>query len=298
MEPASSPLYGLSPDAQRAHVLAIMLVPAAGAAAALYLAITTGVAPFELALLGIGYLVNAVGLEVGFHRLFSHAAFEAKPWVRYALAIAGATTAQGPALYWAALHRHHHAHSDEAEDPHSPHHSVGALRGAVRAHLGWMLEPPPPDLFEYVGDLFADRRLVRIDRRYFVWLLLGLLVPALIGLLVWRTPMGALRGLLFGGLARIFLAQHAIWSINSVCHLFGSTPFNSRDRSRNNAWLAVPTLGGSLHNAHHAFPFTAKNAFRWYELDPSWALIRTLEVLGLASKVRVPTPEVRERASR
>jgi len=113
-------------------------------------------------------------------------------------------------------------------------------------------------------------------------------VPAGLGFAFYRTGEGALRGLLFGGLVRIFLAQHAIWSINSLCHLFGSQPFQSRDQSRNLALLSLPTLGGSLHNTHHAFPFTAKNGFRWFELDPSYGLIRLLALVGLATNVRLP----------
>lgn len=285
-------LYGLSSSAQRTHVIAIFVLPALGTAAATWLTLARGITAFDITLLITTYFLGAIGLEVGFHRLFSHAAFDAKPALKYALAILGSLTAQGPALYWAALHRHHHANSDTAKDPHSP------LNGGFwHAHLGWMLDAPPPDLFEYVPELFADRTLVRTDRRYFLWLLLGLALPTALGALVYRSPEGALRGLLFGGLVRIFLSQHAIWSINSVCHLVGSRPFESRDGSRNVAWLTVPTLGGSLHNTHHAFPFTAKNAFRWWELDPGYALIRLLALFGLASNVRVPSPQVVEMRS-
>jgi stearoyl-CoA desaturase (delta-9 desaturase) len=291
-------LYGLSPAAQRVHVISIIALPAAGTAATVATAFSTGIAPFEWVMLGVGYVLTAAGVEVGFHRLFSHAAFEARPTLRYALAILGSTAAQGPAVYWAALHRHHHANSDMPGDPHSPHTSSSRLRGFWHAHIGWMFAPPPADLFEYVPEMFGDRPLVRIDRRYFVWLLLGLVVPAVLGGLGWGGWHGALRGFLIGGLTRIFLVQHGIWSINSVCHLLGREPFSSRDRSRNVAWLALPTLGGSLHNAHHAFPFTAKNAFGAFELDPGFGLIRLFERLGWASKVRVPSAEVLARARR
>ncbi len=280
-------LYGLSGKAQRAHVLAILVVPALGTAAAAGLVLTRGVTAFDLALLATTWLLAGIGIEVGFHRLFSHAAFDAKPALKVTLAILGSMTAQGPALYWAALHRHHHANSDGPGDPHSPVH-----RGFWHAHVGWMFDAPPPDLFEYVPELFAERTLVRADRRYFLWLMLGLALPTALGAAYYGSLEGAARGLLFGGLVRIFVAQHGIWSINSVCHLVGTRPFESRDGSRNVALLAVPTLGGSLHNAHHAFPFTAKNAFRWYELDPSFAVIRLFELVGLASNVRVPSPTV------
>jgi len=276
-------LYGLSGKAQRAHVLAILIVPALGTAAAVALAVLRGLTAFDVALFGAGWLLAAIGIEVGFHRLFSHAAFDATPGLKVALAVLGSLTAQGPALYWAALHRHHHANSDGPNDPHSPVH-----KGFWHAHAGWMFDAPPPDLFEYVPELFAERRLVRADRRYFLWLVLGLVIPAALGAAWYRTPEGALRGLLFGGLVRIFVAQHGIWSINSVCHLFGARPFESRDASRNVALLSPLTMGGSLHNAHHAFPFTAKNAFRWYEVDPGYAVIKLFELLGLASNVRIP----------
>ena len=280
---AAAPLYGLSGNAQRAHVLAILVLPALGAAAAVLLALTRGVTAFDLGLLAVTWLLAAIGIEVGFHRLFSHAAFDATPGLKVALAVLGTLTAQGPALYWAALHRHHHANSDGANDPHSPVH-----KGFWHAHAGWMFDAPPPNLFEYVPELFADRTLVRADRRYFFWLVLGLAIPTLLGAAWYGSLEGAGRGLLFGGVVRIFVAQHGIWCINSFGHLVGTRPFASRDASRNVAWLAVPTLGGSLHNAHHAFPFTAKNAFRWYELDPGYWVIRLFVLVGLANNVRVP----------
>ncbi|MBL8953107.1 MAG: fatty acid desaturase [Myxococcaceae bacterium] len=276
-------LYGLSGNAQRVHVLGILVVPALGVAAAIALAVTRGITAFDVTLLAAGWLLAAIGIEVGFHRLFSHAAFDASPRLEVALAMLGSLAAQGPALYWAALHRHHHRHSDGPDDPHSP-----ATKGFWHAHAGWMFDAPPPNLFEYVPELFARRQLVRADRRYFLWLVLGLVAPSALGAAWYGTLEGAGRGLLFGGLVRIFVAQHGIWSINSFCHLFGARPFASRDASRNVAWLALPTLGGSLHNAHHAFPFTAKNAFRWYEVDPGWHIIRLLQALGLATNLRVP----------
>ena len=287
--PSDSPLYGLSPRAQRAHVVGIIALPALGAAAAVTLAVTRGVTAFDLALLGAFWLLAAVGVEVGFHRLFSHAAFDASPKLEVALAVLGSLTAQGPTLYWAALHRHHHAHSDGPADPHSP-----VQKGFWHAHLGWMFDAPPPDLFEYVPELFQKRALVRADRRYFLWLTLGLLLPVGLGAAYHGSAEGALRGLLFGGLARIFLAQHGIWSINSICHLVGSRPFDSRDGSRNVGLLTLATLGGSLHNAHHAFPFTAKNALRRFEVDPGFWVIRLFEALGLAKNVRVPSAKVLE----
>jgi stearoyl-CoA desaturase (delta-9 desaturase) len=101
----------------------------------------------------------------------------------------------------------------------------------------------------------------------------------------WR---GALLGFLWGGLVRVFLVHHTTWSINSICHLWGTRPYETRDRSRNNLLFGVLALGEGWHNNHHAFPTSARHGLRWYELDLSYLIICVLKWMGLAWRVRVP----------
>jgi stearoyl-CoA desaturase (Delta-9 desaturase) len=121
--------------------------------------------------------------------------------------------------------------------------------------------------------------------------LASLLIPALLGWLLTGTLLGAATGLLWGGLVRIFLVHHITWSVNSVCHFLGNRRFETDDHSTNVFWLALPSFGESWHHNHHAFPRSAVHGLRRWELDPSAALIWTLEKLGIAKNVVRITPE-------
>ena len=109
---------------------------------------------------------------------------------------------------------------------------------------------------------------------------------------------GGLTGLLWGGAVRIFLLHHATFSINSVCHFFGRRPFATGDESRNVAWLALPTMGESWHNNHHAFPTSARHGLGRWQFDGSAVVIRVLELTGLAwDVVRVPPARAARKAA-
>ena len=103
---------------------------------------------------------------------------------------------------------------------------------------------------------------------------------------------GRLLGLLWGGLVRVFLVHHVTWSVNSVCHLWGSRPYRSGDESRNNVVFGVLALGEGWHNNHHAFPTSARHGLRWWQIDVSYYVIRALALVGLAWKVRLPAAQV------
>jgi stearoyl-CoA desaturase (Delta-9 desaturase) len=241
-------------------------------------------------LLGM-YSLTAVGITVGYHRLFTHRAFEASGIVQFVLAVLGSMAVEGPLLKWVAIHRCHHQHSDTQADPHSPREQgvglVGLLRGLWHAHLGWFFEPDPPNLPHYVKDLQQSGLLRGASKLFPLWVALGVLIPAALGGLLTRTWMGALSGLLWGGLARIFLVHHVTWSVNSICHLWGSQPFSTGDESRNNFLFGVLGFGEGWHNNHHAFPASARFGLRWWQIDLGYWLISVLALFGLASKVRL-----------
>jgi stearoyl-CoA desaturase (delta-9 desaturase) len=92
-------------------------------------------------------------------------------------------------------------------------------------------------------------------------------------------------------LVRIFFVHHVTWSVNSVCHYFGTRRFSTDDRSTNVFWLALPSLGESWHHNHHAFPRSAVHGLRRREIDPSALIIGALEKLGLAWNVVRISPE-------
>lgn len=291
----------LRAHAHRVALLVLVIVPLAGFAAAIAWSWASGVVrPVDLALLAGLYLFTGFGITAGYHRLFAHASFRTPTLVRRLLAVAGSMACQGPVISWVAAHRRHHSHSDGEDDPHSPHHHgkglVGLFRGLWHAHLGWLFGARDLQLERWAPDLLAEPALARIDRGFLLWVALGLALPAGIGFSVDPGWRGALLGLLWGGLARIFLVQHVTWSVNSVCHVFGTRPYRSRDLSTNNLPCALLSLGEGWHNNHHAFPASARHGLGRWQLDLTWLLIHALEKIGLASDVRLPS--AREKAAK
>ena len=275
-----------------------MVLPLAGFITAMIMLWGVGFDWVTLIVFAIMYLATGFGVTIGFHRLFTHRAFETNKIVKATLAICGSMAVEGPVLQWVAAHRRHHQHSDEEEDPHSPHFHgggvMGTLRGLWHAHTGWLFKPHAPGLSRYVGDLRKDPLVRKISALFPLWVLLSLLIPTVLGGLLTLSWMGALLGFLWGGLARIFLVHHITWSINSVCHVWGTQPFGDKDESRNNVVMGVLAMGEGWHNNHHAFPTSARHGLRWWELDASYWCIRGLEVVGLAWNVKVPKREAIE----
>jgi stearoyl-CoA desaturase (delta-9 desaturase) len=246
-----------------------------------------------LALLVGMYLATALGITVGYHRLFTHRSFKTPRPVAAVLAVLGSMAVEGPVLQWVAVHRSHHQHSDDHDDPHSPHTHGGGLRGGLRgmwhAHMGWLFRSHPRGLTKYVRDLRVDPMVCRISRLFPLWVVLGLVIPAALGGLVTMSWIGVLLGFIWGGLVRILLVHHVTWSINSVCHIWGSRPFRCHDESRNNAIFGVLALGEGWHNNHHAFPTSARHGLRWWQLDISYLVIRAMALVGLARDIRTPS---------
>jgi stearoyl-CoA desaturase (Delta-9 desaturase) len=281
--------------AARVGILAAIILPFAGFVAAVASLWGWGFGWTDFGLLVGMYLLTAVGITVGFHRLFTHRSFETNGVVRFVLAALGSMAVQGSVLRWVAQHRRHHQHSDTDQDPHSPHHGgrglLGRVRGFVHAHVGWAFRSDPVGLDRYVADL-RKSAAVRVASALFpLWIVVGLVLPAVVGGLVSGTWAGALFGLVWGGLVRLFLVHHVTWSVNSAGHLWGSRPFKSSDHSRDNYVLGVLALGEGWHNTHHAFPTSARHGLRWYQPDLSYYLIRLLSLLGLAWNVRLPSRE-------
>ena len=280
--------------AERYANLAGVVVPFAGILIAIVLLWNSWVDWIDLAIFAAMYLVTAGGITVGFHRMLTHRAFQTKSWLRYTFAVAGSMSVQGSVLDWVADHRKHHAHTDQEGDPHSPHVGHGSgRRGLWHAHTGWLTETQgQADWKRYAKDLYEDPIMKQIGKR-FPWLVLAsLLIPTVLGYVLHGfTLEGAVRGYIWGGLVRIFLVHHVTWSVNSICHFFGTRRFDVEDKSTNVAWLAIPSLGESWHHNHHAFPRSAQHGLKWYEVDPSAAFIRGLERVGLAWDVVRIAPE-------
>ena len=242
----------------------------------------------DLIVFAIVYPLTGLGITVGFHRYLTHRSFKTTRPVRAAFAILGSAAVEGPVISWVADHRKHHAFSDEPGDPHSPHvgHGSGlrgAIRGLVHAHIGWLYDHSERALkSRYAPDLMKDPVIRFVDRTFALWVFAGLAVPFGLGWAIGGSLHTALTGLLWGGLVRMFLLHHVTYSINSICHFFGRRSFDTKDHSRNVAWLAPISFGESWHNNHHAYPTSAHHGHRFWQVDPGAMLIWTLEKLGLA----------------
>jgi stearoyl-CoA desaturase (delta-9 desaturase) len=289
----------------RAHKIVNLIgvpLPFVGLIAAIVLLWDRAIGPLELALLCGFYLLTALGVTLGYHRMFTHRAFEASRTFRAIVAILGSMAVQGSVITWVADHRKHHTFTDQEGDPHSPHLAGpgfwGAVKGLWHAHVGWLFETVgTAERERFAGDLLKDRVLRVIDKLFFLWVVLSLAIPFALGWLLGGGLGAALTAVLWGGFVRVFLLHHVTWSINSVCHFFGRKRFAIEDESRNVFWLAPLSMGEAWHHNHHAFPTSAFHGLSPWErvADPTGLLIALLEKLGLVWNVVRISPE-RQRA--
>ena len=252
----------------------------------------------DLTMMIVGYFMTSMGITIGYHRLYTHKSFEASAPVAWAAGICGSMAVQGPLLWWVTTHRRHHLHSDDIEDPHSPHAGrqkgiIGWVRSFAHSHVGWLFsnDDIASSVKKYAPDVAADPRARMISKLFPLWVLMGFVVPAVIGGLVDGGWKGAFLGFIWGGVIRMFLVHHATWSINSVCHIWGTRTYRSGDHSRNNPIMGILAMGEGWHNNHHAFPASARHGLQWWQFDLSWITIRSLAAVGLVKRIRLPGAE-------
>ncbi|NCZ97563.1 acyl-CoA desaturase, partial [bacterium] len=183
-------------------LLALVWLPIIGVVSAIALLWNRWVNWVDLTLFLAMYMVCAFGITLGFHRMLTHKAFQAHPWLKTFFLISGSMAMQGPALHWAATHTQHHANSDEEDDPHSP------LKSLWHAHVGWILNDFKPDIQKYAGALLKDPIIVFVHNTFWLWVFVGLAIPSLIGagaayLMGQSVWFGALTGLIWGGFVRL-----------------------------------------------------------------------------------------------
>ena len=221
------------------------------------------------------------GIGMGYHRLHTHRSYAVPKPVEYFFAVCGALTLQGGPIFWTAIHRIHHQHSDKPGDPHTPH------DGKWWSHILWTffgeeLNANTEVTGKYAPDLMKDRFYRVLNSWHWVPLVvLGLVLLAI----------GGLPWLLWGVFLRVVVGLHSTWLVNSATHLWGKRRFETGDDSKNSWWVALVTFGEGWHNNHHAYPTSARHGMAWRELDLTWLQIRLLGKLGLAWDIRVPTDD-------
>ena len=251
--------------------------------------IWTGWSPFAIGTAVALYAVRMFAITAFYHRYFSHRAFRTSRFWQFVFAVIGAAAVQRGPLWWAAHHRHHHAHSDRPEDAHS------ALQdGFLWSHMGWFLARQNfPTRSHLVRDLARYPELRWLDR-YDIAVPTALFL-ALWGLGAWlevaHPALGTGPGqlLVWGFCISTVVLFHSTFVINSLAHRWGSRRYDTGDESRNNPLLALITFGEGWHNNHHRYPGAARQGFYWWELDLSWYGLRLLAALGIVSGLR-PVP--------
>ena len=239
-----------------------------------------GVGAVEVATcLGL-YWLRMFAITGGYHRYFSHRTYKTGRTFQFLLAFVGSMSVQKGPLWWAAGHRRHHKHSDEPGDMHSP------RAGIWYSHQAWIFDDQwGPTELDRIPDFAKYPELMWLNRWHVV-------PPLMLGAtLYW---LGGASLLVWGFCISTVLLWHATYSINSLAHLFGSQRYDTGDDSRNNAWLALLTLGEGWHNNHHRYMASARNGFLWWEIDITYYTLRVLEKLGIVWSLRMPPAHLLE----
>jgi stearoyl-CoA desaturase (delta-9 desaturase) len=276
----------------------VAFLPFTGTVLAIAFAFQLGyVAARDLWLMLGWYIVTALGITVGYHRMLTHNSFKPTPPIKFLFLMLGSMAMQGPALYWATVHWKHHVHSDKEEDPHSPWwwdgiHLKGLkgfswrnfkLRAAAawHSHMGWLFSSDiswdPTDSVQQ--KFLSDKMVVFFSKTFVLWVALRFYICYLIG---------GWTGMLWGGCVCLLLTQQVTYLVNSATHIVGFRDFETTDESRNNWLVAVFAMGEGWHNNHHKFMWSARHGMKWWQFDMSYIVIKTLEALRLVSNVRVP----------
>jgi stearoyl-CoA desaturase (delta-9 desaturase) len=250
-----------------------------------FAAIWTGVTA-EAVAIGVGlYWLRIFAIGAGYHRYFSHRAYETSRGFQFVLAVLAQSTSQKSVLWWAANHRDHHLHSDTELDVHSPRHT-----GFIYSHVGWIFSRGQERMnVNRIADFAKYPELMWLHR----YEQLPAFVLAVLCLAVAGWP-----GLIVGFFWSTVAVYHGTFCINSLAHLVGKRRYVTGDDSRNNWLLAIITMGEGWHNNHHAYQSSARQGFRWWEYDPTFYLLTLLQRLGLVWNLKLPTAEVMQNQHR
>jgi stearoyl-CoA desaturase (Delta-9 desaturase) len=239
-------------------------------------AVWCGITWQAVALCAALYWLRIFAIGAGYHRYFSHRAYSTSRAFQFVLAFLSQTSAQKSVLWWAANHRHHHLHSDAVQDVHSP-----RRHGFIYSHLGWIFARKHSATdFAKVADLVRFPELMMLHRLE----QLPAVALALACLLV-----AGWSGLVVGFFWSTVLVYHTTFSINSLAHVCGRRRYVTGDDSRNNWFLAFFTMGEGWHNNHHACQSSVRQGFRWWEVDPTYYLLRALSGLGIVWGLKTPS---------
>jgi sn-1 stearoyl-lipid 9-desaturase len=233
-------------------------------------------------MLFLHWVTGGLGITLGWHRLVTHRSFQVPKWLEYFFVFCGTLAMQGGPIWWVGLHRHHHLYSDQPVDHHD------SNKGFWWSHMGWMFREVPAvqEIPKFTKDISSDPFYRFCDAFFFP-------IQIAFGFLLFNfgeRVLGAGGGwsfVLWGVFVRLAFVYHCTWFVNSATHMFGYKSHESGDNSRNCWWVAVVTYGEGWHNNHHAYQYSARHGLQWWEVDPTWLMIKGLKTLGLATKVKI-----------
>ncbi|MGB1585456.1 MAG: acyl-CoA desaturase [Thermoplasmatota archaeon] len=254
----------------------------------------------DMALLFGFHILGGIGITLGYHRMTTHGAFKARRPIQALFVWMGVNAVQGGPASWAATHRRHHSLSDQPGDPHSP------LEGLWHAHWGWMVKGNLVHSGPGYDRLMRDPVIRFFEKTQLFWYVMTFVMPGIVaGFVAPAVGLGAgvfawgafWQGVLWGGAVRVFLMHHITWSINSICHAWGTRPYTSPDVARNNAIFGVLGYGEGWHNNHHAFPDSAHIGMRWYQIDLGRYVLAVLRPFKLVYDLKLPSKAERQARS-
>ncbi|NJR38226.1 MAG: acyl-CoA desaturase [Leptolyngbyaceae cyanobacterium CSU_1_4] len=241
--------------------------------------------PSNFSWVGVGlavflhWVTGGLGVTLGWHRLVTHRSFQTPKWLEYFLVFCGTLAMQGGPIWWVGLHRHHHVFSDQNPDHHD------STKGFWWSHMGWMFHDVPVEneIPRFTKDIADDRFYQFLDKYFF---------PIQLVFAAFLFGVGSLSGngwtfLLWGVFVRLVLVYHTTWLVNSATHKFGYRTYDSNDASTNCWWVALLAYGEGWHNNHHTYQYSARHGMKWWEIDATWMMIRLLQLVGLAKKVKL-----------
>ncbi|MBW4626375.1 MAG: fatty acid desaturase [Brasilonema octagenarum HA4186-MV1] len=220
------------------------------------------------------WVTGGLGITLGFHRLITHRSFQTPKWLEYFLAFCGTLACQGGPIDWVGMHRMHHLHSDEELDPHD------SNKGFWWSHMAWMFYHSPAfaDVPRFTKDIKDDPFYQFLQKNM-------ILIQVALGIVL--LLLGGWSFVVWGVFVRLIFVWHCTWFVNSATHKFGYRTYDTSDRSTNCWWVALLTYGEGWHNNHHAYQYSARHGLKWWEIDLTWMTVQLLQLLGLATNVKL-----------
>ncbi|XP_053108125.1 stearoyl-CoA desaturase 5 [Hemicordylus capensis] len=227
------------------------------------------------------FVMTALGVTAGAHRLWSHRSYKAKLPLRIFLAAANSMAFQNDIFEWCRDHRVHHKYSETDADPHN------AQRGFFFSHIGWLFVRKHRDVIEKGRKLdfsdLLDDPVVRFQRKYYKVsvVLMCFVIPTLVPWYFWGESLW--NSYFLASILRYTISLNVAWLVNSAAHMYGNRPYDKNINPRQNALVSLGAIGEGFHNYHHTFPFDYSASELGLKFNPTTWFIDFMFWLGLVT---------------